>query len=145
MHSGTATAIGSLPFQDPVVASSAALTLPPGLPAIPSLPNRSPAEGMIAQGAAGLAGVSVGADGSLRFDRRRFDPEAEPLTDLDGDAFVALRSFLSAAAGHVRPVKWQLTGPVTLGMALRKPACRPSCRSMWPCGPCGRGSGHSQR
>jgi hypothetical protein len=120
VHPGTATAIGSLPFTDPVLAATTALALQPALPAIPSLPNRSPMEAMIAQAAIGLPGVSVGPDGSLILDVRRLDPDAEPVTDLCGPGFVTLQAFLTAAAGRTRPVKWQLTGPVTLGMALER-------------------------
>ena len=38
--------------------------------------------------------------------------------DLGHDAFGGLRAFLAAAQGRKGPVKWQLTGPITFGMAL---------------------------
>ena len=47
------------------------------------------------------------------------DPRA-PLTTagIDGEPFVGLRAFLGAVAGRRTPIKLQLTGPVTLGIAL---------------------------
>jgi len=88
------------------------------LPAIPTLPKRSPAEGMIPQALVGLAGITVGQYGSIAFDAAAFDPEAPVITDLAHDAFAGWRAFLAAAAGRKAPVKWQFVGPVTLGLAL---------------------------
>ena len=51
-------------------------------------------------------------------DRRRVDPLAAIRTDLDHDAFASVRAFAEAARGRQGPIKWQLTGPVTLGLAL---------------------------
>jgi hypothetical protein len=39
-------------------------------------------------------------------------------TDLDHDAFASLRAFAQLARGRQGPIKWQLTGPITLGLAL---------------------------
>jgi len=116
---GVATGIGSLPHVDPDVAVALVLERFPDLPAAPSLPRRSPNEGMLAQGAWGAAGVTIGPDGTLFVDLDRLDPEA-PVADanFDGDAFVGLRRFLVAVAGRTGPVKLQLTGPVTLGLAF---------------------------
>ena len=74
---------------------------------------------MIPQAAWGIAGVLVLPDGSLMVDEAAVDPDL-PLTDaaLDGEPFVGLRAFLDAVAGRVAPFKIQLTGPVTLGLAL---------------------------
>jgi len=88
------------------------------LPAIPTLPKRSPAEGMIPQALVGLAGITVGQYGSIAFDAAAFDPEAPVVTDLGHDAFAGWRAFLAAAEGRRLPVKWQFVGPVTLGLAL---------------------------
>lgn len=119
LRAGTSTSIGSLPHTDAHEAAALVLDRQPRLPAAPSLPNRSGRERMVAQGAWGIAGVDVLADGSLRIDDPRLDPEA-PLTTsgLDGEPFVGLRAFLGAAAGRRGPVKLQVTGPVTLGLAL---------------------------
>ena len=120
LPAGLATSIGSLPHTDPRAAATFVLERHPRLPAAPSLPNRSGIERMIAQAAWGIGGLEVLEDGSLQVDDPgRLDPRA-PLTDagIDGEPFVALRAFLGAVAGRRAPVKLQLTGPVTLGIAL---------------------------
>lgn len=116
---GLATGIGSLPHEDVDEAVAFVLDHTPRLPAAPSLPRRSGAEGMIAQAAWGITGVSVLPDGSLLVDEGLVDP-SEPLTDLGvgGEPFVGLRAFLAAVAGRTGPIKLQITGPVTLGIAL---------------------------
>jgi len=116
---GLSTGIGSLPHDDPDDAARFTLEAHPRLPAAPSLPRRSATEGMIAQAAWGITGVSVLEDGSLLVDEAAVDPEV-PLGDpgVDGEPFVALRAFLTAIEGRVAPFKVQLTGPVTLGLAL---------------------------
>ena len=117
---GLATTIGSLPHTDPRAAATFVLERQPRLPAAPSLPNRSGMERMIAQAAWGIAGVTVLDDGSLEVDVAAIDPAA-PLTDagIDGEPFVGLRAFLGAVAGRRTPIKLQLTGPLTLGIALQ--------------------------
>ncbi|HLM65020.1 MAG TPA: hypothetical protein VK306_12030 [Acidimicrobiales bacterium] len=116
---GIATGIGSLPHDDVEEAVRFALERQPRLPAAPSLPRRAGVEGMIAQAAWGITGVSVLPDGSLLVDEGAVDP-LEPLTDLGvgGEPFVGLRAFLAAVAGRRAPFKAQITGPATLGIAL---------------------------
>jgi methionine synthase II (cobalamin-independent) len=116
---GLSSSIGSLPHTDPRAAATFVLERQPRLPAAPSLPNRSGVERMIAQAAWGIAGVEVLPDGSLAIDDPSLDPRA-PLSSagIDGEPFVALRAFLGAVAGRRTPIKLQLTGPVTLGLAL---------------------------
>jgi hypothetical protein len=116
---GLSTGIGSLPHDDPAEAARFSLDRHARLPAAPSLPRRSATEGMIAQAAWGIAGVLVLDDGSLLVDEATIDPGV-PLVDpgVDGEAFVALRTFLDHVAGRVAPFKLQLTGPVTLALAL---------------------------
>ena len=116
---GLASSIGSLPHTDPRAASTFVLERQPRLPAAPSLPARSGMERMVAQAAWGIDGVRVLPDGSLQLDDPRLDPRA-PLTTvgIDGEPFVGLRAFLGAVAGRRGPIKLQLTGPVTLGIAL---------------------------
>jgi methionine synthase II (cobalamin-independent) len=118
--SGAATGVGSLPHRDAVAAAHFVLAETPALPAIPTLPRRSPAEAMIAQAAVGVAGISQGQYGSLAVDLDGLDPDAEVITDLTDDAFVGMRTFLevAVAAGHQGPVKWQFVGPITFGIAL---------------------------
>jgi hypothetical protein len=119
LRPGVPTGIGSVPHTDPRVAATFVLERHPRLPAAPSLPGRSGRERMIAQAAWGIAGIEVLPDGSLRLDDPVLDPRA-PLSDpgIDGDAFAGLRGFLGAVAGRRGPIKLQLTGPVTLGIAL---------------------------
>ncbi|HEX2848902.1 MAG TPA: hypothetical protein VHN98_00030 [Acidimicrobiales bacterium] len=120
---GTPTGVGSLPYTDPAVAAEVALEMHPELPAAPQLPQRSIAESMIAQVAAGMPGVTIDGAG-LHADRRIAPvPEGAPL---DADAWAGTLAFLDAAATRVRPVKLQLAGPVTLGLALIAAGARPS-------------------
>lgn len=116
---GTPTAIGSLPLTDPDEAIALVLEVLPELPAAPTLPRRDPREQMIAQAAWGVAGVEVAADGSIALDGSGLDPDA-PLGDpeLTGPPFATLQRFLAAVAGRTRPVKVQMTGPITLARAL---------------------------
>lgn len=116
---GLSTGIGSLPHEDPDDAARCALDWHPRLPAAPSLPRRSATEGMIAQAAWGIAGVLVLEDGSLLVDEAIIDP-TRPLVDpgVGGEPFVALRAFLDQIVGRVQPFKLQLTGPISLGLAL---------------------------
>ncbi|MFZ9156585.1 MAG: hypothetical protein ACO230_00670 [Ilumatobacteraceae bacterium] len=115
---GVSTAIGSLPHRDARAAAEFAVACSPELPSVPSLPKRSPAESMIAQAVVGIRGISLGQYGSLVVDPSQIDPFAPVVTDLQHDAFVGLRAFLDVVAGRTAPVKWQFTGPVTLGLSL---------------------------
>lgn len=119
LTSGSSFGIGSLPHRDAVEAAHFALRAF-GIPTIPSLPRRSPAEGMIAQAVVGLPGVTLGQYGSVALDAAAVDPAAAFATDLGHDAFVGFRTFLEVAAarGLRGPVKFQVAGPVTLGLAL---------------------------
>lgn len=121
LPSGLSTGIGHLPHCDPGDAVEFVLRHGPRLPSAPSLPARSRREGMVAQGASGVVGITVADDGSLFIDAAALDPDA-PLSDLDfhGDAWVGLRAFLTAIADRDGPVKVSITGPVTLGVALER-------------------------
>ncbi|MGY6500872.1 MAG: hypothetical protein ACXIVQ_08295 [Acidimicrobiales bacterium] len=123
---GTDTSIGSLPHTDPHQAVALVLAAQTRLPAAPSLPQRSPLEGMIAQAAWGIPGVHVAPDGSLDLTLDDLDPAA-PLADpgLAGEPFLTLRTFLAAVSGRTTPVKLQLTGPVSLGLALHAAGAEP--------------------
>lgn len=115
---GLASAIGSLPHDDPADAVAFMLDRMPRLPAAPSLPRQSPMEGMIPQAAWGVAGVLVLPDGSLLVDEATVDPELPLGGGIEDEPFGGMRAFLTAIAGRVAPYKLQLTGPVTLGLAL---------------------------
>lgn len=123
---GLATGIGSLPHHDPGEAVDFALRNLPRLPAAPSLPGRSRREGMIAQAAHGVVGITVRDDGSLEIDDGALDPEA-PLLDagVGSDAFVGLRAFLHAVTERRGPIKVSMTGPVTFGVALHAAGVAP--------------------
>jgi methionine synthase II (cobalamin-independent) len=124
---GTATAIGSLPLADPAEAVELVLNALPRLPAAPSLPSAHPVEGMLAQGAWGLKGVVVEPDGSLRVTPDELDVR-HPFVDtagVGGPPFATLQAFLQAVRGRQGPLKFQLTGPVTLGRALQEAGATP--------------------
>ena len=118
LQAGGVTSIGSLPHRDADSAAAFVLRHHPVLPAAPQCPRRSRLEGMVAQVARGIPGVEVTAGGTLTVDVDELDPEAQPRPVLDGSSHAGLLAFLSLAAGRTEPVKVQLTGPVTLGIAL---------------------------
>jgi hypothetical protein len=95
------------------------LELLPDLPAAPQLPRRSPAEGMLAQAARGIPGVTVAPDGGLMVDPAGLEaPSAATVAGFDDVGHAGLLAFLDAVAGRTGPVKLQLTGPLTLAAAL---------------------------
>ena len=123
---GQSVAIGSLPHRDPHAAAAFAIG-EFDIASIPSLPMRSPAEGMIAQAIAGLPGVSLGQYGSFAVDPVGLTGDTPITTDLTTDAFGGLRAFLDLAVKvgvDGSPVKWQFVGPVTLGVALQRAGLR---------------------
>jgi hypothetical protein len=119
LRAGASTGVGSLPHRSAREAAGFALS-EYDVPAVPSLPRRSPAEGMIAQALVGIAGIRVVQYGSLAVDPGAIDPFAPVHTDLTDPSFHGMRAFLYAAyeAGYAQPIKWQFVGPVTLGVAL---------------------------
>jgi len=119
LPSGMPTGIGSLPFRDPQRAAAFVLEYLPELPAIPTLPKRSPAESMVAQAVVGIRGITVGQYGSLAVDLTKVDPLAPVETPLEHGAFAGLRAFLAVANPvTTKRVKWQIVGPLTLGLTL---------------------------
>lgn len=126
LRPGTVTSMGSLPHRDADEAAAFVLHHHPRLPAAPQLPRRSPLEGMVAQSARGIDGVSVAADGTISLDAGGLDAGAGVRTVIDGTSHGGLLAFLTAAAGRTAPVKVQLTGPVTLGLALVEAGADPA-------------------
>jgi hypothetical protein len=118
LPTGAATGIGSLPHTDPVQAAEFVLSTLPDLPAIPTRPRAVPAERMLAQVAHAIRGVRIADDGSLEVQAGRVDPRAAIVPDLDHAAWSSLRVFCDVAAGRTGHVKWQVAGPLTLGVAL---------------------------
>jgi hypothetical protein len=99
------------------------------IPTIPSLPRRSPAEGMIAQALVGIEGVCVGQYGGISVDVAALDIDQFITTDIRSDAYGAFAAFLDTFHDRdrgVRQVKWQFVGPVTLGLALMRIGLEPS-------------------
>jgi hypothetical protein len=118
---GATTGIGSLPHRS--ARQAAEFTFEAyDVPAIPSLPRRSPAESSIAQALVGASGVTLGQYGTVAVDVDRLDPEAPVVTDLRRDNFVGMRTFLELAAErhYTGPVKWQFVGPISVGVALQR-------------------------
>jgi len=116
---GVATGIGSLPHDDPVAAAELVLRCLPDLPAVPQLPARDAREGMIAQWLGALPEVAVGVDGDIELAGRS---EAAPDCSFVPEMHSGLLAFLDVAAARDKPplrIKAQVTGPLTLGMALR--------------------------
>ena len=118
---GTASAIGSLPHRQVDAAVGLAIAACPDLPAAPSLPRLDAREGMVSQGAWGLRGVEVAEDGTVHL-VGPLDPgrpfRSARAAGIDGPAFGAMRAFLAATRRRTLPIKLQVTGPVTLGLAL---------------------------
>jgi hypothetical protein len=119
LHGGTATAIGSLPHTDAQRAAAFVLRVIPDLPAAPQLPRRSAREGMLAQWLVSLPEIVVHENGALELDRSA--DGGPPVPELHDDTHGGLLAFLDLAARQPRPparVKVQITGPLTLGLAL---------------------------
>jgi len=132
LSTGVATSIGSLPHTDADVAAAVVVERHPDLPAAPELPARSAREGMIARAAEGIHGVTVLDDGTLRVDVEAVESglaEGVPVNGaLQPAADGGILQFLRRITGRTAPVKVQLTGPVTLGLALARAGvpCRPA-------------------
>ena len=117
---GASFGVGSLPHRETDEAVSFAWESTE-IPTIPSLPRRSPAEGMIAQALVGIQGVSVGQYGGINVDVSAVDLAGDVTTDLRSDAYGGFAAFLeSVSVDEHRPscVKWQFVGPLTLGLTL---------------------------
>ena len=123
---GAATGIGSLGVADHAEACSFVFDHTPVLPAAPSLPQADPSESIIGQAAAGLAGTRVSDDGALAVDTAALlESDIQVARSLDGPENAGMRAFVDAAvARRARSddgpsrLKFQLTGPVTFGLAL---------------------------
>jgi methionine synthase II (cobalamin-independent) len=120
-----ATGIGSLPHRDPRSAAELVLREHARLPAAPQLPMRAPREGIVAQCAHALPEVVVAPDGSITVNESSGAP---PVPRFDDSAHGGLLAFLDVAASTLHPparVKVQVTGPLTLGVALTKAGMSP--------------------
>ena len=134
---GGTTGIGSLPHRS--VHEAAAFALREyDLPTIPTLPRRSPAEGMIAQAVVGIHGITLGQYGSIAVDRRAVDPmlARRHRSRQRRVRRAARRSCDGRRRASARAVKWQFVGPVTLGVALTRGGIPATPRSTSRCAPC---------
>src|SRR3954451_15875942 len=115
---GLATGIGRLPHTDARDAAEVVLGCLPEFPAAPQLPARDAREGMLAQWLGALPEVEVAPDGSITILGRS---DLAPECVFDEFAHAGLLAFLDAASALERApvrVKVQVTGPLTLGVAL---------------------------
>jgi len=122
---GVATGIGSLPHTDPRAAAEVVVRCLPEFPAAPQLPNRDPREGLLAQWLGALPEVHIAPDGSLSV---LGTSNAAPECIWDTGAHAGLLTFLEVAASLDVPpvrVKAQITGPLTLGVALVEAGVEP--------------------
>jgi hypothetical protein len=113
--------VGALPHDDVDDAVAFVRRTAPELPFAPRLPRRSPLEHNVAQVLHGVPGIDIGRDGEPVVTRSSFDPEAaDPAGPLDAGAWAGALALLDALAAdaHGGPVKLQLAGPVTVGVAL---------------------------
>lgn len=116
---GLATGIGSLPGVDAERAVDLVLAETPRLPFVPQLPNRGPREGMLAQWLEVLPEVRIAPDGSITVDAAA--ATGAPDVVIDPESHSGLTALLAAARGReedLARVKVQMTGPLTLGVAL---------------------------
>jgi methionine synthase II (cobalamin-independent) len=121
LPAGAATAIGSLPHRDARQAADLVLRCLPELPAAPELPRRSACETMISRWAGAIPEVDVQPDGELVVRSHECDEPVKPV--FDREHHDGLLTFLDLAAEQGKPparVKLQVTGPLTLGVALEQ-------------------------
>lgn len=117
---GASFGVGSLPHRETTDAVEFAWRAT-DIVTIPSLPRRSPAELMVPQGLAGIAGITSGQYGGIAVDIDALDLAGDVTTDLSGDSYGGFAAFLQSARGRTdlpSLVKWQFVGPLTLGFAL---------------------------
>ena len=153
----TATGIGSLPMVE--VASTVDLILEnlPHVPFWPQLEKRSPWEEMIIQAAPGLPCLSVDLENRevfvdaktdriealTRFYEAEMAGDHEPfaLTMETAPGYFELSKRLAANPGEVVRPKGQVTGPVTMGLAVKDAEGRPIIHDPELCTACARGLG----
>ena len=124
---GLAAGIGSLPHTDAHAAAQVSLESTPRLPAAPQLPNRNVRELMLPQWAGALPEIVVEPSGRLRLDPGVEAAPPEPR--FDANSHGGLLAFVDLLAQQPTPpvrVKLQLTGPLTLGLALCEAGMRPT-------------------
>ena len=117
-RTGSATGIGSLPYDDPVEAARIVLGELSDLPHLPELPARGPGADMVGR-SCGLL-VELGVD---------LQPAGWRLTDREGLDQRRSRSMLARdldaveelTQGYVGPLKLQVVGPWTMAAGIERP------------------------
>lgn len=118
LRRGSATGVGSLPYDDPREATRVVLGELPDLPHLPELPGRGPGADMIGRAAAILAELAVD-----------LQPAGWRLTSAEGRDQARSRSMLAQdldaleelVQGYSGPLKVQVAGPWTLAACLERP------------------------
>jgi methionine synthase II (cobalamin-independent) len=121
LPAGVATGIGSLPHRDAESAAAVVFRCLPELPSAPELPRRSPYETMIVRWVAAIPEVTIGPGADIQVQPHVCDGVVEPA--FDHEMHQGLLAFLDLATEQPKPparVKLQLTGPLTLGVALAR-------------------------
>ena len=128
LSSGVATGVGSLPHPDAAAAARFALEQTPFLPSVPTLPRRSPAEGLVQRAVLGIRGITLGQYGSIAVDVRRIDPFAPIDVHFDHEAYAGMRAFVDLARTErpTGPITWQFVGPLSLGTTLMRAGVPPN-------------------
>jgi hypothetical protein len=117
---GAVTGIGSLSHEDARVAAALSFDVCPELPFVPVV--SIPMARSVIQGLVGVRGVAFDDSRGLEVDTERLHPLAKVIPDLEHPAFAGLHAFIAegTARQHTGPVKWQFTGPLTIGLALMR-------------------------
>ncbi len=115
---GAVTGIGPLPFTDPRAAVEFSLAHCPQLAFVPILSSPDPLHTLITQSVVGLDGVWTDGDHALHVTPERLHPLSRVAPDLSHPSFDPLHAFVEAGRGYSGPIKWQLAGPLSVGLAL---------------------------
>lgn len=130
LPSGALTGVGSVPHVDAQDAVAWVLRWCPVMPFVPQRSASSPAEAMINQVLTGLTSVHASLEGTVHGTISEAVLRDPPQADLTGPEFESLRTFVDVVASHnnagdeIAAVKWQLAGPVTVGLALARAGLR---------------------
>ncbi|HEX9682022.1 MAG TPA: hypothetical protein VGA13_02985, partial [Acidimicrobiales bacterium] len=119
LPAGAASGVGSLPHLDVTAAVRCSLDLTPDLPAAPQLSHLHHGATMVCQWLCHVPGISLGDDGCVAVDVDALpDGGANVVPDFSHPVHTGLVEFLDEVVGRTLPIKLQLTGPVTLSLAL---------------------------
>ncbi len=125
----SATAVGSLPHTNPIVACELVRQFLPEIPAWPQLPKRDPRESIYAQFSRDFPGSMI-QDGHVVVDRSRdLTPELEQLYThylekdfgalaMNADESAGLTHFMTMDWHSARAVKGQVMGPISWGLTV---------------------------